>query len=135
MNARIDSTLTLEEVGEHLAQWRRGKGKGERIPEQLWSEALGLLDSHGISRVSRTLRLSYTELDKRRAIIEAGQHRQGRGEETAFVEIEQALVDQAPGPNTVAMWMELERPDGLRLRIRPTHSVDLLALIDRFMGV
>jgi hypothetical protein len=127
--------LTLEEVGEHLAQWRRGKGKGERIPEQLWSEALGLLDSHGISRVSRTLRLSYTELDKRRAIIEAGQHRQGRGEETAFVEIEQALVDQAPGPNTVAMWMELERPDGLRLRIRPTHSVDLLALIDRFMGV
>jgi hypothetical protein len=133
MNARIDPTLTLEEVGEHLAQWRRGKGK--RIPEQLWSEALGLLDSHGISRVSRTLRLSYTELDKRRAIIEAGQHRQGRGEETAFVEIDRALVDQAVRPDATTAWMELERPDGLRLRIRPTHGVDMLALVERFMGV
>ncbi len=135
MNARIDPTLTLEEVGEHLAQWRRGKDKGERIPEQLWSEALGLLDSHGISRVSRTLRLSYTELDKRRAIIEASQHRQGRGEETAFVEIDRALVDQAARPEATAVWMELERPDGMRLRIRPTHGVDMLALVDRFMGV
>ena len=129
MNARIDPTLTLEEVGEHLAQWRRGKGK--RIPEQLWSEALGLLDSHGISRVSRTLRLSYSELDKRRAFIEAGQ---GCGEETAFVEIDRALVDQAARPEATAVWMELERPDGLRLRIRPTHSVDMLALVERFMG-
>ena len=134
MNARIDPRLTLEEVGEHLAQWRRGKDKGERIPEQLWSEALGLLDSHGISRVSRTLRLSYTELDKRRAIIEAGQHRQGRGEETAFVEIDRALVDQAARPEATAVWMELERPDGMRLRIRPTRGVDMLALVDRFMG-
>jgi len=134
MNARIDSTLPLEEVGEHLAQWRRGKGKGERIPEQLWSEALGLLDSHGISRVSRTLRLSYTELDKRRAIIEAGQRRQGRGEETAFVEIDRTLMDQATRPEAAVVWMELERPDGMRLRIRPTHGVDMLALVDRFMG-
>jgi len=134
MNARIDPTLTLEEVGEHLAQWRRGKDKGERIPEQLWSEALGLLDSHGISQVSRTLRLSYTELDKRRAIIEAGQHRQGRGEETAFVEIDRALVDQAERVEATAVWMELERPDGLRLRIHPSHRGDMLTLLDRFMG-
>jgi hypothetical protein len=134
MNARIDRRLTLEEVGEHLTQWRRGKDKGERIPEQLWSEALGLLDSHGISRVSRTLRLSYTELDKRRAIIEAGQRRQGRGEETAFVEIDRTLMDQAARPEAAAVWMELERPDGMRLRIRPTHGVDMLALVDRFMG-
>jgi hypothetical protein len=26
-------------------------------------------------------------------------------------------------------------PDGLRLRIRPTHGIDMLALVDRFMGV
>ncbi len=134
MNARIDPTLTLEEVSEHLAQWRRGKDKGERIPQQLWSEALGLLDSHGISRVSRTLRLSYTELDKRRAIIKAGQHPQGRGEETAFVEIDRTLVDQAARAEATAVWMELERPDGMRLRIRPTNSVDMLALFERFMG-
>jgi hypothetical protein len=30
--------------------------------------------------------------------------------------------------------MELQRPDGLRLRIQPTGGADMLALVDRFMG-
>ena len=93
------------------------------------------MGTYGISPVSRTLRLSYTELDKRRKVIEAGQSRQESGDDTAFVEIDRALVVQAPGPDATGAWMELERPDGLRLRIRPTHGVDLLALVDRFMGV
>jgi hypothetical protein len=135
MNARIDPTLTLEEVAKHVEQWRGHKKKGERIPQQLWNEALGLVGDYGISQVSRTLRLSYTELNKRLKIIEAEQRRQAPGAETAFVEIDRALVDQAPEPGAGAVWMELERPDGLRLRIRPTHGVDLLALVDRFMGV
>ena len=134
MNARIDPTLTLEEVAKHVEQWRSTKEKGERIPQQLWSEALGLVSTYGISRVSRTLRLSHTELSKRQGIIEAAQRRQGSGGETAFVEIDRALVDTTPGPEATAVWMELERPDGLRLRIRPTHGVDMLALVDRFMG-
>jgi hypothetical protein len=44
-------------------------------------------------------------------------------------------VDQAQGPESTAAWMELERPDGLRLRIHPTQSADMLVLIERFMGV
>jgi hypothetical protein len=135
MNARIDPTLTLEEVARHVEQWRSSKKKGERIPQRLWNEALGLVDTYGISRVSRVLRLSYAELNKRRGIIEAEQRRQEPGEDTAFVEINRALLDQAPGPDATTVWMELERPDGLRLRIRPTHGVDMLALVERFMGV
>ena len=135
MNAQIDPTLTLEEVAEHIEQWRRGKKNGERIPQQLWNEALGLVSTHGTSRVSRTLRLSYTELDKRRRIVEAEQRRQSPVEETAFVQIDPALVERVPGPDVGAGWMELERPDGLRLRMRPTHGADMLALLERFMGV
>ncbi len=134
MNAHIDPTLTLEEAARHLAQWRSSKKKGERIPQQLWNEALGLVDRYGISQVSRTLRLSYTGLGKRRASMEAGRCRQDRVEETAFVEIDRALVEPAPGPEATGVWMELERPDGLRLRIRPTQGIDMLALVDRFMG-
>ena len=96
MKARIESTLTLEAVAEHFAQWRRNKQKGERIPQPLWHEAIELVDTHGVSKVTRTLRLSATDLNKRRG---------------------------------------MERPDGMRLRIRPTQGVDMLALVDRFMGV
>jgi hypothetical protein len=135
MNAHIEPTLTLEEVAKHVEQWRSHKKKGERIPQGLWNEALGLVGDYGISQVSRRLRLSYTELNKRLRIIEAEQRGQAPSAETAFVEIERALVDQAPEPRGAAVWMELERPDGLRLRLRPTHGVEMLALLDRFMGV
>mgnify|MGYP001829253067 CR=1 FL=1 len=134
MNARSEATLTLEAVAKHFAHWRRNKTNGERIPEELWNQALTLLGSYGISQVSRTLRLSYTELDKRRKVIEAGLSRQGSGDDTAFVEIDRALIEQAPGPDATAVWMELERPDGLRLRIRPSQRGDMLTLLDRFMG-
>jgi hypothetical protein len=135
MNASIDPSWTLDEVAEHIEQWRSHKKNGERIPQQLWNEALALVSTYGLSRVSRTLRLSYPELNKRLKIIEAEQRRQAPSAETAFVEIDRALVDQAPEPGAGAVWMELERPDGLRLRIQPTHGVDMLALVDRFMGV
>jgi len=133
MNARIDPTLTLETVAKHFAHWRRNKNNGERIPEALWNEALGLLGTYGISRVSRALRLSYTELGKRRELVDTRQYGQAPGE-AAFVEVDQTLVDQVPRSESAAVWMELERPDGLRLRIRPTHSVDILTLVERFMG-
>ena len=134
MKAPIESPLTLKEVAEHFAQWRKHKKNGERIPEYLWSEALGLLGTYGVSQVTRTLRLGGSELNKRRKMIEARQHRQGPGGETAFVEIDPVVMNQTPESQASAVWMELERPDGLRLRIRPSGGVDLLALVEHFMG-
>ena len=99
MNARSEATLTLEAVAKHFAHWRRKKTNGERIPEELWNQALTLLETYGISQVSRTLRLSYTELDKRRKVIEAGRSWQGSGDDTAFVEIDdcrRACASQRP---------------------------------------
>ncbi len=95
---------------------------------------MALVGTYGVSQVTRTLRLSGTDLNKRRGIIGTGQRRQGFGGKTAFVEIDRALVDPAPGPDATAVWMELERPDGLRLRIQPSGGADMLALVDRFMG-
>ncbi len=135
MNARTEPTLTLDEVAKHIEQWWSHKKNGERIPQQLWNEALGLVSTYGVSQVSRTLRLSYTDLNKRLRIVEAEQRRQSPVEETAFVQIDPALVEQVPRPDAGTGWMELERPDGLRLRIRPTHGADMLALVERFMGV
>ena len=135
MKAPIETALTLQEVAGHFERWRRGKQKGDRIPEQLWQEAVSLVDSYGVSQVSRTLRLGGRDLNKRRGITTAGRHRRGARGKTTFVELDPVAGDQAPGPEAGAAWMELERPDGLRLRIRPNHRGDLLALVERFMGV
>ena len=132
MNARIESTLTLEEVAEHFERWRRYKKKGDRIPQPLWDEAIGLVETHGVSQVARTLRLSATDLNKRRGIVGTRQRRQAPVAEAAFVEIEHAPI---AAPDAQTQWMELERPDGMRLRIGPSQGVDMLALLERFMGV
>jgi len=136
MKAPIESPSTLETVAAHFAQWRRNKKKGERIPEQLWSEAIDLVDRYGVSQVTRTLRLCGTDLNKRRGFVSTGQRRRSPNTAAAFVEIEPAVVVQAAGPSASATaWMELERPDGFRLRIRPTDGAVMLALMDRFLGV
>jgi hypothetical protein len=135
MKTSIRTSLTLKEVTKYFKQWRSMKKKGERIPDHLWSEAVDLLGTYGISQVTRTLRLSGTDLNKHRGIVGTGQRRQDADGGTTFVEIDPMLVDQAPGPEATAAWMELERPDGLRLRIHSTHSSDMLALAERFMGV
>ena len=133
MKAPVESTLTLEEVAKHFKQWRSVKKKGERIPEHLWNEAVGLVGTYAVSQVTRTLRLSGTDLNKRRGIIGTGRRRRCPDGETAFVEVDHTLVSQVLGPDASALWMELERPDGLRLRIQPTQGADLLAVVERFM--
>ena len=134
MKTSIRTTLTLKEVAEHFKQWRSVKKKGERIPDHLWSEAVGLIGTYGISQVTGTLHLSGTDLNKRRGINGTGRRRRGSGGETAFVEIDRTLVDQALGPEATAEWMELERPDGQRLRIQSIQGADMLALVKCFMG-
>jgi hypothetical protein len=130
MKAPMESPLTLEEVAEHFKQWRSVKKKGERIPEPLWNEALGLVGTCGVSQVARTLRLSGRDLNKRRGLLGTGRRRRVPDGATAFVELDRTLVGQALGRDANAPWMELERPDGLRLRIQ---GADLLALVERFM--
>ena len=135
MKTSIDSSLTLPEVAEHFQLWRNKKQPGERIPDQLWHEAISLVGTCGVTQVTRTLRLSSTDFNKRRRLIEADQRKPEAAGETAFVEIKPQRMDRAQEPAAAAMWMELERPDGLRLRLQPTQGAELLALVERFMGV
>ncbi len=135
MKTPIETTLTLELVAEHFEQWRRRKKKGERIPEHLWSEAIELLGRYGISQVTRKLRLSGTDLNKRRGLSDAGRLRKGTEADAAFVEIDRTEVAKASGLQATAAWLELQRPDGLRLRIQPANGTDTLALMARFMEV
>jgi hypothetical protein len=135
MKTAIESSLTLPEVADHFQQWRNKKQPGERIPDQLWREAISLVGAYRVTQITRTLHLSSTDFNKRRRLIEAGQRQPDAAGETAFVEINPRLVDRTLEPTATAGWLELERPDGLRLRIQPTQGAELLALVERFMGV
>ena len=135
MKTKNTPSLTLEVVAEHFERWRSNKNKGERIPESLWVEAIELVSDYPFSRVCRALHLCATDLKRHQAALSADKELTVSGSERSFVEIDPAVVDQAMRSGGTPVLIELERPDGLRLRIQPTNSADMLALMARFMEV
>ena len=56
----------VQRLHERLGRWRANKGAGpEPIPPKLWEAAVKLCRTHGVSPVSRWLRLHHTALKKR----------------------------------------------------------------------
>ena len=100
--------LTLEAVADHFERWRSNKKKGERIPEALWFEAVGLVTDYPLSRVCRTLRLCATDLKRHQAALSAGKELAVARSERSFVEIDPAVVDQAMRAGGTPVLMELE---------------------------
>jgi hypothetical protein len=125
--------FTLETVSKHFEEWRSKKKKGERIPQQLWSESITLLSDHSLNRIARTLRLCPNDIKKHRdALTAQGGTTTPDSPAMTFIEIDQPLVGATAAHTPL---MELERPDGLRLRIQPANGADVLALAARFMEV
>ena len=54
----------LEKVAQQFAAWRETRTKRGRIPDTLWSAAVDLFRSYGLSinKIAQTLRLNYTDL-------------------------------------------------------------------------
>jgi len=125
--------LTLEEVAAHFEDWRRQRRRGERIPEQLWSEAIALVADYGLSQVTRRLRLSGRDLNRRRGIVGSGRRRRRAEQPAAFVELAPEAAVQTQRRQSTASCLELIRPDGLRLRIEPGEGIEPRAVLERFM--
>ena len=67
MSMKLEGVPTdVHRLEERFARWRTNKGAGPRpIPPKLWEAAVKLCRTHGVSRVSRWLRLHHTSLKKR----------------------------------------------------------------------
>jgi hypothetical protein len=124
-------TLTLETVANHFQQWRSEKNKGERIPDRLWLESIALLSDHSLNRVARTLHLCAADIKKHQHALSAQSSlATPDSTEMTFVEIDRTRVDAAVARGTL---LELERADGIRLRVQAQSPADTLALFERFL--
>ena len=123
----IQAEEQLHHVAEQLMQWRQSRPsvRGSRIPAALWSEILQLAEVFSVPHVAKFLRLKSQALNRRRGEAEAKPSASPR-----FVE-----VTAASGPSgTVAV--EVQRPDGARLRITYSESAPALApLLQTFLEV
>jgi hypothetical protein len=120
----------LARAAQRLADWRRTRPKGARIPEPLWKLATELAQTEGLWRTARTLRLDYYQLKKRvdAATDQSRAAKPGKHNPT-FVELAPSLVAM-PGKCMI----ELEQGDGSRMRIHleGCRAPDLVALCNSF---
>jgi hypothetical protein len=86
--------VRVREAFEHWRSERSGRG---RIPDRLWRAAVVLLETQAPSTVCRALRLSATELKKRRQMLAAGSTA-ARQAPPAFVELRLVGLDTETKP-------------------------------------
>ena len=63
--APANKKLTLEQVHEQFEHWRQSRKKRGVIPDALWQAALMLFPDYRVHRISKTLRVNYTDLKHR----------------------------------------------------------------------
>jgi len=118
---------------QRVEQWRElhgGNGRGARIPEELWREAVELARAEGVWATARALRFKYERLKARMdGAPPAGGSRPGDGHgRPAFVEL--GMAELSRGGTAV---VELVSRHGDRMRIEASGaSLDVAALAQTF---
>jgi len=113
----------VTDVRRRLDVWRRTRPKRGPIPAELWDEAAQLALLHGVNPMALALRLDYYSLKRH---VEAAR----RPEEVirpAFAEV--SVLPPVPSPECL---VEMERPDGTRMRVRLSRQGDLVVLAESF---
>lgn len=128
----VHAEQSLAELAERFEHWRRTRASvHEPIPAPLWDQAIALSRVLSDSRVAKRLRLSQTDLKKRRLAQATPVTSTAPAPVTPFVE----LTAPTPWPATSSepMRVEFERPDGARMRLRYPQSPSLAALVQAFL--
>lgn len=111
---------------EHVDRWRgNGGGQGQRMPEELWQEAVEVAREEGLYATSRALRVDYSRLKERLSTTRLGSA--GDGQKPAFMELD--LGELHSGGKAV---VELSDRDGSRMRIEVVAAVDVMGLVRTF---
>ena len=128
MDTPLHAEHQLDQLSGQFAHWRQHRLQShERIPDPLWDQAVALTATLPISRVAKQLRLGGSDLKKHIANRQ-GQTAAPRPTVPGFVEVPGRPTQPA---GVGSLEVELQRPDGARLRMH-SHDASLpLAVIVR----
>ena len=128
METPLHTDYQLDQLAGQFEHWRQTRAHpSERIPQRLWEQAAVLARVLPYSRVAQHVRVSPSDLKKRLATPHDSKPA-ASPTPSQFVE-----VPPAPAwcPAAPAMAIELERPDGARLRLRCSESTSSVAVLIR----
>ena len=108
-NAKAD--VALQQLAEQFSDWRQSRRTpyGPRIPEALWTEAIRLVQVLPLTRVAKALHLKPHALKRRGGLSKLSSA--PPAQDLPFVEV------TLGARHTATTEVEIQRPDGTRLRI------------------
>lgn len=116
----VQAAMAVDELSQlrrRFEHWRAGRQVGQRIPSQLWDDAVGAVAGHGAYRVARELNLDYAVL-KRRAAQAGGRTRSGGEASPLFVELFAPAAAMLPAQGSqAACVVEMANARGARMRV------------------
>lgn len=120
----------LTHLTHHFAQWRQSRRTPRgRIPAELWDRAVALTATFSVSRVAKQLGLTSHALKRRCA------RQNGNVAPTSLPSFPH-FVEVATPWRTPATEVEVQRPDGTRLRILYSDAAPaLVPLLQTFLDV
>jgi len=119
--------VALPQLAEQFTQWRQSRRtpRGPRIPEALWTEAVRLAQVLSRAPVAKALGLKPQALNRRCAAVE---------EPSPAAPAAPRFVEVATPWRTPTTEVEIQRPDGTRLRITYSETAPALAaLVQAFL--
>lgn len=120
--------VALQQLAEQFSAWRQSRRTpyGPRIPEALWTEAIRLVQVLPVTRVAKALHLKPHALKRRSGISLTTAIPPAR--ELPFVEV------SLGARRTATTEVEIQRPDGMRLRITYGDTTPALtSLVQTFL--
>lgn len=119
----------LEQVAERFGRWRASRKRGARIPQALWSAAVGLAREHGLEQIAQELRVDYDGLKKR--LEGAGSAARTGVSEARFVEL---IAPRAVGICECLVELENARGAKMRIELKGVEIPDLARLSSVFLN-
>lgn len=122
---------SLIETSRQFERWRGTRQRGERIPPALWTAALELARSHGVSKTSQTLHLDYYSVQRRLAEVSV---ERPRATVQQFVELE--LAAGVTSTSIPQCRLEMRDHDGgaVRLELSGWSAQDLATFVRTVTG-
>lgn len=117
---QLDSITSLAELRSKIEKWRETRRPGSRMPLELWTSAAEYARRDGPSRIAQALGLDYSKL-KRLANESVTQL-------AASVDLPRFVEVSISPPSRSVCSVDLERPDGARMRVRDVETSAVLPL-------
>ena len=126
----MGQTQELIALRRRVEGWRRdGGGRGSRIPEGMWAEAVAVSRTAGLYATARALRFNYENLKKR--AVAARKALRPRKQAMEFV-----ALPMPQEPNGLKVLIDLAGGNGEQMRIEVSggSAMDVVALAHAFWG-